>query len=408
VSDSKKNPKIPPPDDFSKTTPNISFDEEDSDWSNSGAASAPETPADDWGKTVINYDVSTEHEDEEDDKSFGEQQHPTPGTPKQPDWGMTQGNMNLDDEFETPVKSTDVNEGATTPYFRLPEVDREKYQNIPPTASEKAKEEEKKKKGGIPVWFWGATAIMTLLAFSFIVFLGIWYFFLAEKGFEVVVIGAKPGSRFKVDGKTWGFQSEGGRYRLPGLTAGKRLLEIVNPASECTPNPIQVVGIEGKSVEQLVSCRDKVVANVDCEKTRSVDERERCAEIAIDALGDPPDLDELLRALNILIINFESGKSDIPDARLRILRKAAGKMQLLPRTTVIEIGGHTDNVGNDKNNQALSESRANAVKKTLTGFGVRDESLTVKGYGESSPISNNSSAQGRFDNRRIGYRAVVR
>ncbi len=87
MSDSKDKPKMPPPDDFSKTTPNIDIDPEDSagskgDWDDSGYGSAPDAPADDWGKTVINYNVSSldesdDDDDDEDEKSFGAELHPS-------------------------------------------------------------------------------------------------------------------------------------------------------------------------------------------------------------------------------------------------------------------------------------------------------------------------------------------
>ena len=406
VSDSKKDPKIPPPDDFSKTTPNVSFEEEDdSGWDDVGADVPKETPADDWGKTVINYNVSEEHHEEE---SFGEQQHPSPESPAQPDWGMTQANVGIDEEFSEPEEKADQDYGVTTPYFRLPELERKKYQNIPPTPTEQAAEEEKKSKGGIPLWFWVGSAILIMLAFSFVIFLGIWFFLLGDRGFDVVIIGAKPGSRFKVNGSEWGIATEGGRYRLSGLQAGTKTIEIINPNATCSPNPFPIQGEDGKTYEKLVSCTAKEVANTNCAKTTDVAERAKCAEDALDALGNPPDLDKLIDALNLLIINFASNKSDIPDDKKAILRKASTKINQLPSTVVIEVGGHTDNVGSDSYNQGLSEDRANAVRDALIGFGVRDSALTARGYGEKQPIATNNTETGRLKNRRIQYSAVKR
>lgn len=406
MSDSKENPKLPPPDDFSKTTPNINFDEEESDWGSTPQSSTPsDTPADDWGKTVINYNVAAEHDER---KSFGEEQHPSPSSPKQPDWGMTQQNVNLNDEFEVEQSGEGENFGATVPYFRLPEVDRDKYQNIPPTATEQAAEDEKSKKGGIPLWFWAAAGIMTVLAFSFLVFLGLWYFLLGDRGFEVEVKGAKPGSRFTVDGVDWGVQDEDEKYVLRGLKAGKKQIQVINPLTVCTPDILQVEGQDGDRKQEAVSCNYKAVVNLDCANTRSVEEREKCADMALDALGNPPDMDALLKALSMLIINFESGKFNIPDARMTILKKAASKIQQLPETAVIEIGGHTDNVGNATSNLKLSDQRAAAVKKALVDFGVRDAALVTKGYGLSEPVADNNTEKGRFDNRRIGYKAISR
>ena len=115
-----------------------------------------------------------------------------------------------------------------------------------------------------------------------------------------------------------------------------------------------------------------------------------------------------MRALNILIINFGSGQFEVPNDRLAALQKGAGFIKKLPPEIVLEIGGHTDNVGNDVSNQSLSENRANAVKAKLVTFGVRGEALQTRGYGASNPKTDNNTERGKFFNRRIQYSIVKR
>ena len=68
----------------------------------------------------------------------------------------------------------------------------------------------------------------------------------------------------------------------------------------------------------------------------------------------------------------------------------------------ISIEGHTDNVGNAKYNQGLSEQRAAAVKEYLLKNGVSGgERITTVGYGQTKPIADNATANGRFQNRRV-------
>ena len=67
----------------------------------------------------------------------------------------------------------------------------------------------------------------------------------------------------------------------------------------------------------------------------------------------------------------------------------------------VKIAGHTDSVGDAKHNQALSERRANAVKTVLVSRGVQDKQIEVYGYGESKPIADNGTAEGRSKNRRV-------
>jgi outer membrane protein OmpA-like peptidoglycan-associated protein len=69
----------------------------------------------------------------------------------------------------------------------------------------------------------------------------------------------------------------------------------------------------------------------------------------------------------------------------------------------LDILGHTDNVGNEKENQQLSEQRAIAVKNYLTQQGVSQNRLSAKGFGESKPISDNATPQGRANNRRTEF-----
>jgi outer membrane protein OmpA-like peptidoglycan-associated protein len=67
----------------------------------------------------------------------------------------------------------------------------------------------------------------------------------------------------------------------------------------------------------------------------------------------------------------------------------------------VQIAGHTDSSGDAKHNQALSERRANAVKTVLVSRGVKETQITVQGFGESKPVADNSTADGRAKNRRV-------
>lgn len=68
---------------------------------------------------------------------------------------------------------------------------------------------------------------------------------------------------------------------------------------------------------------------------------------------------------------------------------------------VIEFGGHTDNVGSDEANQALSQERVNSVKTYLVEKGINDARISAVGYGESQPIADNETDEGRQRNRRV-------
>lgn len=67
----------------------------------------------------------------------------------------------------------------------------------------------------------------------------------------------------------------------------------------------------------------------------------------------------------------------------------------------VEIAGHTDSVGTDEYNMGLSLRRAESVRNYLVDKGVAADRLTVRGYGESQPVADNATDEGRFKNRRV-------
>lgn len=72
-------------------------------------------------------------------------------------------------------------------------------------------------------------------------------------------------------------------------------------------------------------------------------------------------------------------------------------------TIRVEIQGHTDNVGNPKDNDALSNNRAFSVKALLEEMGVSGKRITAKGFGQNTPIADNNSEEGRAKNRRTEF-----
>jgi len=70
---------------------------------------------------------------------------------------------------------------------------------------------------------------------------------------------------------------------------------------------------------------------------------------------------------------------------------------------LVEIQGHTDDVGDDAENKTLSQERADAVSEYLKGKGIPAERLTSKGYGEEMPIADNKTRSGRDKNRRVDF-----
>ncbi len=72
----------------------------------------------------------------------------------------------------------------------------------------------------------------------------------------------------------------------------------------------------------------------------------------------------------------------------------------------ISLEGHTDSEGSDRGNQLLSERRAASVQAYLVDAGISSDRLEARGYGQSRPLADNSSEEGRQQNRRTELRIL--
>jgi outer membrane protein OmpA-like peptidoglycan-associated protein len=104
-------------------------------------------------------------------------------------------------------------------------------------------------------------------------------------------------------------------------------------------------------------------------------------------------------------IFFESGKFDLKPESTIELDNIFQLMKENP-TLKIQISGHTDNVGKAADNMTLSNNRAQAVVKYLTGKGIEQARLTFKGYGATQPVADNATEEGRAQNRRTELQVI--
>ena len=99
-------------------------------------------------------------------------------------------------------------------------------------------------------------------------------------------------------------------------------------------------------------------------------------------------------------VTFEFNKATLaPESELTLSRVA--KALQARKALALEVAGHTDSQGSDAYNQKLSEARAAAVAAWLTAHGVAKDRLSAKGYGETRPIADNGTDEGRAQNRRV-------
>ena len=101
---------------------------------------------------------------------------------------------------------------------------------------------------------------------------------------------------------------------------------------------------------------------------------------------------------------FQSAKYEIEKKYFKELDNLV--VLLKEKNIDIEIAGHTNNVGNDLNNQILSEKRALSVKSYLVKNAINPKRIICVGYGENQPIYDNNTTEGREKNRRIEIRIL--
>lgn len=100
-------------------------------------------------------------------------------------------------------------------------------------------------------------------------------------------------------------------------------------------------------------------------------------------------------------IYFDTGSATLLEPSAATIAEVAALLQREPEWR-ITIEGHTDSIGSEADNQALSLARAEAVRTALVeGYGVDPERLSIAGFGETRPVESNDTVEGRARNRRV-------
>lgn len=127
---------------------------------------------------------------------------------------------------------------------------------------------------------------------------------------------------------------------------------------------------------------------------------------ALDPIASLPTPEECAADVNAVIartkITFTPASAELATDARPVLDELAGILTACPPMQ-LEIGGHTDSQGSEGGNQALSQARAEAVLLALQGRRVDISGMTAVGYGESTPIADNETEEGREANRRIEF-----
>lgn len=138
---------------------------------------------------------------------------------------------------------------------------------------------------------------------------------------------------------------------------------------------------------------DRAVADADSVRLRNEALQRRIAEL---------DARETDRGLVVTLgdVLFATGRAELKGGAISNLAKLAGFLNEYPDRSV-SIEGHTDSVGSESSNMGLSQRRADSVKAYLIGQGIATHRLAAMGKGEGYPVSDNDTATGRQQNRRV-------
>ena len=113
---------------------------------------------------------------------------------------------------------------------------------------------------------------------------------------------------------------------------------------------------------------------------------------------------QILRLDTVRFSNGYDWPTEVIEQRsFGILDNVAKVLSAHPEIANVRVEGHTDNRGGEAHNQELSQRRANAVVKYLAKKGVDKARLVPLGFGQSKPIADNATTEGRATNRRVEF-----
>jgi len=190
------------------------------------------------------------------------------------------------------------------------------------------------------------------------------------------------------------------------LAAIEALSHLSSGQAVAQPEIVSVTGITGErsaraEISRILSAQLGEGQNFEIDITY---ERKLDPELNI------PTPEQCVQRVNAILqeqkIVFAPGSSDIDAAGSDTLDLVAEQLKECDDVRM-EIGGHTDSQGREEMNAALSQARADAVLNGLLARRVLTSSLTAHGYGETQPIADNDTEEGREANRRIEFRLIL-
>ncbi|MFP4600554.1 MAG: OmpA family protein [Persicimonas sp.] len=139
------------------------------------------------------------------------------------------------------------------------------------------------------------------------------------------------------------------------------------------------------------------------ESINGVDDDDGCPDEGDSAVRLHDDRIEILER-----VHFDTNRASIKRRSHSVLEQVAALLEANPDIRLMRIQGHTDARGAERSNLELSQQRAVSVKEFFIERGVEARRLSARGYGESHPIADNETSEGRAQNRRVEFHIIER
>lgn len=212
------------------------------------------------------------------------------------------------------------------------------------------------------------------------------------KIFSVIVLAVVSFNAFSNDGPYW--TDKNGNIVRSGFG------ECIRTINWTPEDAIEECGAKPKAKPAAVAV---VAAPVDSDGDGVPDDADKCPGSPADK---PVDKDGCTIVSVVLKnVQFELNSSELTGSSSESLDKVVDAMNEYG-TLRIEIQAHSDSSGDAGYNQSLSEKRANSVRDYLIGKGIASDRMEAKGYGESQPIADNDTREGRVANRRVELKVI--
>ena len=202
-------------------------------------------------------------------------------------------------------------------------------------------------------------------------------------------------------------RTETAESRARAMQALSEKEQVINQMHATTAAQAKMTAAELARANQQLASKDQALQAQGSQLQNEVQRRQEAERRAAQAAADLAKLASVKQETRGMVITlsgavlFTSGKSDLlPAAQVKLNDVAKALIEQDPDSRMV-VEGHTDSQGAAAANQELSQKRAQSVRDYLVSRGIAADRITAQGFGQTRPIGENNSPEGRANNRRV-------